>query len=245
MFNIPEKYKVNKKIPLKDLLSKEFKPNERQKLRDIIKKATLRYQISNEDIPSLVNELYRYQIIQFYDFEIKDIKKAKYVAKKYQELIKSPCVIRLFDSDNEIFSFALKRLNQLNSGEIIVTDLLITEAYKLALPDYNKKRFIETLYYENIINKENKLNYYQEVYVKAYILTNINLYSKATDFINSPIWYDSNKVLRLYSLFKRIAEEYENLNKTSINVEKMKINQNIRKSIEELDNLQYGGIRNE
>jgi hypothetical protein len=51
MFNIPDQYKVDKKIPLKDLTPKELKPNERRKIKSILKKAVLKYQIVGEEIP--------------------------------------------------------------------------------------------------------------------------------------------------------------------------------------------------
>lgn len=34
-----------------------------------------------EDIPSLVNDEYNFQVIQFYDFELTDIKKAAFICK--------------------------------------------------------------------------------------------------------------------------------------------------------------------
>jgi hypothetical protein len=237
MFNIPDQYKVDKKIPLKDLIPKELKPNERRKIKSILKKAVLKYQIVGEEIPSVHDDVYRYQVIQYYDFELEDIRKSSYIANVYQELIKSPCVIRLFDAKNEVFSLALKRLNQVNSAEVVVSDFLNTETYQLMLPDFHKKKLFELLNYENIINRENKVAFYQEMYLKAFILINSNLYSNAISFLDNPIWYDNNKVAKLYSLLKEIKSNYEKLKKTNVNAEKMKINQNIRTSIEALEKL--------
>ena len=36
MFNLPEKYKVGKKIPMKDLIPKELKPDVKKKIKEII-----------------------------------------------------------------------------------------------------------------------------------------------------------------------------------------------------------------
>jgi hypothetical protein len=176
-------------------------------------------------------------VIQYYDFELEDIRKSSYIANAYQELIKSPCIIRLFDAKQEVFSLALKRLNQVNSTEVVVSDFLNTETYQLMLPDFHKKRLFELLDYEKIINRENKVTYYQEMYVKTFILSNRNIYNNAMSFLDNPIWYDNNKVAKLYALLKDIKFNYEKLKKTNVNAEKMKINQNIRTSIEALDNL--------
>ncbi|VDN47270.1 conserved protein of unknown function [Petrocella atlantisensis] len=237
MFNIPESYRVDKRIPLKDLIPKELKPNEKRNIKAAIKKATLRYQISGEEISSVNDDVYRYQVIQYYDFELEDIKKAGYIAKVYQELIKSPCIIRLFDSTKEVYCFALKRLNQINSSEVVISDILITEPYQLMLPDMQKKQFYEILHYENVINKESKVTFYQEIYVKAYILINKNLHKNIIDFLDKPIWYDSNKIIKLYSLVKEIKLNDEKLNKTATNAEKMKINQSIRNNFDALEKI--------
>ena len=54
---------------MKDLIPKEFKPDVKKKIKESVKGVTLSYQIMGEDIPSLVNDEYNFQVIQFYDFE--------------------------------------------------------------------------------------------------------------------------------------------------------------------------------
>lgn len=237
MLSLPVKYKVGKKIPLKDLIPKKLKPNEKRKIKSFLKKAVLTYQIAGEEIPSVHDDIYHYQVIQYYDFELEDIKQSSYMANVYQPLIKSPCVIRFFDFKNEMFSLALKRLNQVNSAEVVISDFLNTETYQIMLPNSHKQQLFKLLDYENMINRENKVTFYQEMYVKAFIQTNSNLYHNATSFLDAPIWYDKNKVAKLYSVLKEIKSNYEQLKKTNVNAEKMKINQKIRTGIEALDNL--------
>lgn len=67
MLSLPDKYKIGKKLPIKDFIPKEIKPDVRKKIRDSVKSVILSYQIMGEDIPSLVNEEYNYQVIQFYN----------------------------------------------------------------------------------------------------------------------------------------------------------------------------------
>ena len=98
MFEIPSKYEMVQKVLFKDLIPNTLKPQERSKLKDNIKSVYLRYQIVGEDIPSLVNEKYNYTAIQIFDFEVKDVKHASYIANIYQNLIKNPCILRIFDN---------------------------------------------------------------------------------------------------------------------------------------------------
>ena len=237
MFNIPDMYKVDKKIPLKDLISKDFKPAERKKIKDILKKAVLTYQISGEEIPSISDNIYRYQVIQYYDFEVTDVKKSGYIAKIYQELIKSPCVIRIHDSQNELYSLAMKRLSQTDSADVVVTDSITTSVYPIILPDTQKRQLQKLMDYNNIINRLSKVVYYQEIFVKVYVLMNSTLHKNVITFLDKTVWYDNQKVMKLFMILKELKANNDKLLKTDSNADKMKINQSIRTNIELLESL--------
>ena len=237
MFNLPEKYKVGKKIPMKDFIPKEFKPDAKKKIKESVKNITLSYQIMGEDIPSLVNYERNYQVIQFYDFELTDIKKASFVASLYQESIKSPCVLRLYDHTNEIYSFALKRLSQNDKTQIVVTDKLLTTIFPIAMPSAEKRNFQKELSADNIKNKNSKVAFYLEIYVRAYILTNDKVYANAKSFLTKPIWYNENKVIEVYTLLCDLARNKEKVQKATTNIEKMQINQAVRRLIDHLNHL--------
>ena len=237
MFNLPEKYKVGKKIPMKDFIPKEFKPDVKKKIKESVKSVTLSYQIVGEDIPSLVNDDYNFQVIQFYDFELADIKKAAFIANLYQEIIKSPCVLRLHDNSNEAYSFALKRLNQNDSTQIVVTDKVVTALYPTALPSSDKSTLLRELAYGNIKNHDNKGSFYFEIYLRAYILTNDKVYAGAKSFLSKPIWYSMSKLKEVYALLSAVASDKEKVQKAVSNSEKMKLNQEIRQVICKLDKI--------
>ena len=237
MFNLPEKYKVGKKIPMKDLIPKEFKPDAKKKIKESVKGVTLNYQIVGEDIPSLVNDDYNFQVIQFYDFELTDIKKAAFIANLYQEIIKSPCVLRLHDNSNEAYSFALKRLNQNDRTQVVVTDKVVTSLYSAALPSSDKNTLLRELAYGNIKNHDNKGSFYFEIYLRAYILTNDKVYAGAKSFLSKPIWYSLSKQKEVYALLSAVASNKEKVQKAVTNSEKMKLNQEIRQTICELDKI--------
>ncbi|AMJ41442.1 DUF4391 domain-containing protein [Anaerotignum propionicum] len=237
MFNLPNQYKVGKKIPMKDFIPKDFKPELKKKIKDIVKSVVLADQVMGEDIHSLANEEYNCQVIQFYDFELADIKKAAFVANLYQEIIKSPCVLRLYDSRNEVYSFALKRLNQNDKTQIVVTDKLLTGGYPIAMPSFEKNTLQNELSFDNIKNKTNKVAFYLEIYVRAYILMNDKLYANIKSFLSKPIWYNERTVIEVYKLLYQIAVNKENVQKSISNREKMQLNQEIRQFISELDKI--------
>ena len=76
MFHVPDAYRVDVKVALKDFIPKDVKPKDKKKIKDAIKSVKLENQIMGEEIPSVINEDYRCQVIQFYDIEVESIKDA-------------------------------------------------------------------------------------------------------------------------------------------------------------------------
>lgn len=237
MFNLQDKYKVGKKIPMKDFIPKDLKPEVKKKIKDSVKSVILTYQIMGEDIPSLVNDEQNSQVIQFYEFDLVDIKKASFLAGLYQEIIKSPCVIRFHDNASEVYSFALKRLSQNDKTQIVVTDKLLTSIFPVVMPSTEKMNFQKELSVDNIKNQTNKVAFYVEMYVRAYILTNDKVYANAKSFLMKPIWYSENKVLEVYNLLLDVARTKEKVQKATTNGEKMRLNQETRDKITELNKM--------
>ena len=83
MIKLPQKYEKNKKIPIKDFVSKSFRPEERRKIREIVKEVKLTYQVDGEEIPSVKNEIYNIEVIQFFDFKVSDIRNSTFLTGLY------------------------------------------------------------------------------------------------------------------------------------------------------------------
>lgn len=235
MINIPERYEINQEIKLKNLILKEFKPIEKKKIKEYIKSVTLKYMINDEEIPSVEDEKYNFKVIQYFDFEITDIKKAGFLANLYQEAIKSPCVLRFYDNSKELYSLALKRLNQNDRNEIVVTDTVMTETFDLSMSGSAKREVERVLDYSKILNRTNKVNFYSEIFIKNYILKNRKYYQKSGNILESLIWYDRNKTINVFENFKNLVMYKEKIKSTIRNSEKVEINKKIREIISELD----------
>lgn len=235
MFEIPSKYEMVQKVLFKDLIPNTLKPQERSKLKDNIKSVYLRYQIVGEDIPSLVNEKYNYTAIQIFDFEVKDVKHASYIANIYQNLIKNPCILRIFDSKNEVYSFALKRLNQQDDTQIIITDFLISKVFPINALDIDKMNYLKTISFDEIMNKSNKKAFYQEMYLKNFIKTNNKLYQKINFLLDKSFWYDEKKTIKILSKLKELENLKKKQSELHINIEKIKVQKQIKQIIDELE----------
>lgn len=236
MFKIPKKYSLNKKIAIKDFIPKNLKSDVKKNLKKYISKVVLTYQILGDEIPTVENDRYIYKVIQVYDFEITDIKKAGYINNIYQALIKSPCILRIHDTKKEVYSFGLKRLNQNDKTQIILDDILISNSYDLNFPSLEKARYLNILSYENTKNRINLVSFYLELFIKSLVMANENIYTRSKQVLESNIWYDEIKMMEFYELFKNLLNKKIEVEKTIINSEKIKLNKEISNLIDYLDN---------
>lgn len=235
MFNLPDRYKTDVKVALKDFIPKDMKPNDKKRIKDAVKEVRLAYQIAGEEIPSVVDENYRCEVIQFFDMEVTNIKDANFLASIYQNMIKPYCVIHMYDTKDEVYSFATKRLNQQDNTQIVIEDSLITEKYSANLPDERKNRFLSYMDFFTIKNKIEKVSLYNEWYSKAYIISNEKAYVQTQLVLDGNFWYDRDRTDRIVAKYAEIVNAREGLKKANGNAERMKINKMIKNAIANLD----------
>lgn len=117
----------------------------------------------------------------------------------------------------------------------MVTDKLFTSTFPVVMPSTEKIKFQKELSADNIKNQTNKVTFYVEMYVRAYILTNDKVYANAKSFLVKPIWYSENKVFEVYNLLLDLSHTKEKVQKATTNSEKMQLNQEIKALIIKLD----------
>ena len=217
--NIPDEYKVNSKIPIKEFIPKFLKPEQKRRIRNSIRSVIITHQIAGQKIPSFVDENNRCEVIQFFDIEIGNIKEAPFVANIYQAVIKSPCVIHFYDAVSESYSFGLKRLNRQDENEVVVEYAFITKPFSRVLPSSQKDALLS------------------EMFVKAYVVHNDTGYQKALELLNTNLWYDADKTVALYSAYKDLVSQKYMLLKATTQAEKLPYNIKIKQNIEILNNF--------
>lgn len=168
MFSLPGRYRVDVNVALKDFIPKDLKPNDKKRIKDAVKSVELEYQIAGEEIPSVNNEEYRCQVIQFYDIEVANIKEANFLAVTYQNRIKPLCVIHMHDTKDEVYSLAIKRLNQTDDMQMVIEQSLLTSKYMMGVPDSNRDRLLSYLNYAKLKNKVDKVQFYKELFYKNF-----------------------------------------------------------------------------
>ncbi len=234
MFDLPDIYKVDVNVALKDFIPKDLRPNDKKRIKDAVKSVRLDYQIAGEEIPSVNNEEYRCQVIQFYDIEVVNIKDANFLASTYQNLIKPLCVIHMHDTKDEVYSMAVKRLSQTDDMQIVVEQTLLTDKYMLGIPDSNRDRFMAYMNYATVKNKIDKVQLYKEWFYKAYMVVNEKAYIHTDKLLDGNSWYDADRTARICQKYVELVTSRDRLKTAVTNVERMKINKEIKKEVQEL-----------
>lgn len=235
MFPLPDRYKTDVKVALKDFVPKDLKANDKKRIKDAVKEVRLVYQITGEEIPSVVDANYRCQAIQFFDIEVVGIKDAQFLAFTYQKLIKPYCVIHMHDAKDEVYSFAVKRLNQQDKTQIVIEEILVTEKYPMNLPDESRDRLLVYMDFMSVKNKMDKVALYKEWYGKAYIITNEKAYEQTQLILDGNFWYDSDRTARVMGKYVELVNARASLKKAVGNAERMKVNKLIKTAIEDLN----------
>lgn len=228
MFNIPEKYKLNKKIDIKNFIKKDLNVNYKKRLKESLKSVTLTYQLIGEEIPSIINEAYNCQVILFLDVEIDDIKNTAFVGGIIQSEIKPLCIMNIHDKNNERYYFAEKRLNIQDNNNVIIENTVITRQSSIFFSDNWMNELNEYLNFNNIILRENKLFFYREMMTKAFLISESSLNIDSKKLLDSNIWYNSKNVKMLLIYLKELESLRLQLKKTNENKEKVLINKEIK-----------------
>ncbi|MCM1160135.1 MAG: DUF4391 domain-containing protein [Roseburia sp.] len=235
MFNLPDTYRMDVKVALKDFIPKDVKPNDKKRIRDAVKSVKLEYQIAGEEIPSVLNKEYRCQVIQFYDIEVENIKDVNFLASTYQNLIKPFCVLHMHDTKDEVYSLAVKRLSLTDDMQIVIENSLVTQVFMLNVPDSSRERFLVYVDFIQTKNKQDKVSMYKEWFYKAYMLQNEKAYAKVDTVLESNFWYDSSRTAQIALKYMELVKQRESLKKAVTNAERMRINKSIKTAITSLD----------
>ncbi len=235
MFDIPKRFETNLDIRLKDFIPKELNPNDKRRIRETVRTVKMTYQIAGEEIPSLVNDEYRCQVIQLYEIELENIKDANFIASIYQGLIKPLCIMRFYDSKDEEYSFADKRLSQTEENQIVVENVYLSQKYPYGLPGEGIGKYLEYLSFDRIKNKTDKLGFYREWMYKIYILEHKNAFADVELLLNDNAWYSATRAIIIFQKYSKLVMAREAVIKAQTNVEKVKANKLVKEAKESLN----------
>lgn len=222
----PDKYKVNKKYPKKLFLdNKEIESKDRTFIKKHIVSVELVAQISGEDIPSVDNEDYNYKVIQYLEVELDDIKYAKDMGVIFQNIFKSPLIVKFYDKNGYYaYSYALKRISKVDNKEVVLIDYFITKKVDSFIDIETIGLYNEYLAIDNILNNSNKVCLYYEIYIKSFIIENRKLINNYVDLLNKKLFYKFQNMFDLYNTLVELITCENNLKKANVISEKIEIN---------------------
>jgi hypothetical protein len=223
MFNIDKKYLINKLFKNTDFISKRLQRKEKTELKKLINQGILKYQIQGEEIPSVINEKYNYQVIMFFEIEIANIKKSYLINELLQKTIPAPCIFKFTDSQNICYGFADKRLSQTNNTEIVLDNIYTSNIISI----HNKQE--KYLFFNNIKNKSNKRSFYMELLIKTFVADNIKLISNLYLVFENNLWFNEEQKIKFYLKLQELKKLKDLI--LTLNIAKQKVAINNRMKI--------------
>lgn len=234
MFDIPSRYAVNNQIDPKTFIRRDMKKSEKERIRDNMLSAQLVWQIAGEEIPSLINDDYNCSVIMGLDIELKTVKGSTFFAELIQRMVKAPCVIRFYDYVDEIYSFAHKRLSQVDASQVVILEKMEIFGMSQTLPTISDNKLVQYLSFGALLNKSDKLSLYLEAMVKAYIISHPKLYSGIEGLLDSKVWYNRDDVLVLFEKLLELERLKAELKVTALPADKARLNGDIKGIITKL-----------
>lgn len=234
MFDIPANYKVGlvtdkTKIPLSQL-----KPTDRKRFRRALKNLTLESVVNDDLIPPFTSDTHSIGAVQFFSADIDSIRSAPFVCGVLQRITKTLCAIKIRDERQEMYSFALKRLNLQDKNSIVVVDEFLTGPLQCSVKGEENRLIYEFARWDSVVNKTNLYSWYLEMMVKCYIIAHREVWSEMNNLLSSNIWYNTEDVIMMYDEVKKLVKLMEQRNKSVTIGNSAQLNGEIKREYEKL-----------
>lgn len=229
MLSIPSTYEINKEFTLKTFITADLTVKEKKRFKEVVEGVQLSCQITGEDIPSLVSKEYDCQAILFFSVRLTELKNTNFVGNIIQRLVKPLCVIRFYDyTSKEVYCFSHKRLNLQDSTQIVIEDIVYSSPTSMQFRDETNILIQEYAGFDRIQNGGNKLDFYLEMMVKIYIISNLSLWSGTKKLLVSGVWYNRDNMLNIYTQLKRVEQLKKEQKSAKTVAENSKINAELK-----------------
>ena len=143
--------------------------------------------------------------------------------------------MRFYDSKDEEYSFADKRLSQTEENQIVVEDVYLSQKYPYGLPGEGIGKYLEYLSYDKIKNKADKLGFYREWMYKIYLLEHKAVFADVELLLNNNAWYSATRAITIYQKYAELVRARDAAAKAQTNLEKIMSNKEIKAAKEMLE----------
>lgn len=241
MFQMPEQYYLHKEFDVKSIIPKGIKYNEKKRMQDNVKQVKLEWQLSGEQVPSREDDEINCKVIMFFSIELVSIKHAPFIANLLQHHLKGFVILRLYDNEAEVYSFAIKRLHATQKDEIVVEELFLTNKLPLVYTHTMKNLLQTYTTYDAVNNKFDKYNFYLEVATKAFIISHAKSFQQFEKLLNcNQHWLDKNVTKKMLDRYKALVELKNMATRQMATNEKIKLNAEIKEQLTYLNSLLEG-----
>lgn len=238
MFQMPEQYYLHKEFDVKSIIPKGIKYNEKKRMQDNVKQVKLEWQLSGEQVPSREDDEINCKVIMFFSIELTSLKHASFIANLLQHHLKGFVILRLYDNEAEVYSFAIKRLHAIQKDEVVIEESYLTNKLPLVYTHTTKNLLESYTTFDAIQNKFDKYSVYLEVATKVFIISHTKAFQRFEAILNHrQLWLDKMLLQNLLIHYKQLVDlKNAVLQQTKVN-EKIKMNAEIKQQLNYLNSL--------
>lgn len=241
MFQMPEQYYLHKEFDVKSIIPKGIKYNEKKRMQDNVKQVKLEWQLSGEQVPSREDDEINCKVIMFFSIELTNLKHASFIANLLQHHLKGFVILRLYDREAEVYSFAIKRLHATQKNEIVIEELFLTNKLPLVYTHTMKNLLQIYTTYDAVNNKLDKYNFYLEVATKAFIISHAKSFQRFEALLNrNQLWMDKNLTKDILMRYKQVVDLKNIATQQTKTSDKLKLNTEIKHQLSYLNSLLEG-----
>jgi hypothetical protein len=117
---------------------------------------------------------------------------------------------------------------------------VVIDSTLVTTPQSNSTILDDRLFFENIKNRANKRSFYMELMIKTYVLNNAKMIQDLTTIFDTQIWYDKTRKMEFYYKLRELQACKEKQARTVIAQEKVQLNTQMKKLIEEVQSYYKG-----
>lgn len=204
-FLVPADCLVEREVDVRRLPLESLKPAERRRFRACVEELRVVAVLNDAVLPRYEEDEYLVQAVQVFSVRLDSLRSAAFVCGILQRVTKTLSVVVAGNGREEVFSFALKRLNRQNAKEIVVTDEFLTDNWICGGFSSEQQLMEEICGWGHVVNATSLFSWYVEVMVRCFIVANRDVWSGMGELLSRKVWYNTKEVLAMFDLLQELV----------------------------------------
>ena len=233
-FLVPDECLIERVVDVRRLSLGALKPAERRRFRECVEELRVVAVVSDAVLPRYERDEFLVQAVQVFAVRLSSLHSAPFVCGVLQRMTKTFSVVVASNGREEVFSFALKRLNRQDAGDVVVVNEFLTDSLICGEFSSGYRLMEEMCSWGHVVNMTSLFSWYVEVMVRCFIVFHRDLWSGMEGLLERKVWYNTEEVLCLFGLLQRLVMLYAERGRAVTAGEAVRVNGELKRLYEEI-----------